>query len=287
MILRFKGLEFIVILVFLSFFNYTNADSDSLVSSGGIPKSEYIIFNKDPGLLNTNYLVKYLPKESFTYGKDIYAVNPTSIWWHWDAGSTPKSANNINKRVLSTYDILKSRGDKGEHVSTHFTVGLNTVLQMLPLGKDSVTQARLTNDLEVDDVLKSLSLGGIQIETTGMYYDTRPPLASQTNTLIKLTAVLMKQYNIPFSKVFGHLEVAPGLGKTDPGIKYLKQTRIKLLKYLISRKQMENIGSPDSWNFYTQVLKDGVVTNVLDQSSSDILNALTKSERQKISDLKL
>ncbi|MDE2030731.1 MAG: N-acetylmuramoyl-L-alanine amidase [Patescibacteria group bacterium] len=255
------------------------------INEGDITPSEQITFQKEMTTFGVNYIVKYLSDKSILYDKKVYNVTPTSIWWHWDAGSTPNTDKNIPSRVLSTYAILKSRTDANDPVATHFSVGPNTVLQMLPLGNSVIAQGRLTNDTKIEDVTKTPSLGGIQIETTGTDYDNKPPLVSQTNTLIELTAVLMHQYHIPFSNIYGHLERSAGIDKTDPGINYLKQTRIKLLEYLIDHKQFENIGSSTSWNFYTQTLKDGKVVNVLDQSSAEILQALTEGEREIVSRL--
>jgi hypothetical protein len=269
------------ILIFLLFsVSLINAQTTPQIQKGSVPQTNRITFKKEFSATSVNYIVKYLPSASFSYDKKIYSVEPTSIWWHWDdAGKTPTQEKNITQRVLSTYNALLYRTNHNEPVATHFVVGPDTILQMLPLGTNTITQGRLTNDLNIEDITKAPSLGGIQIETTGNDYDHNPPIASQTNTLISLTAVLMKQYNIPFSNILGHLERAPTIDRVDPGINYLKQTRIQLLKYLIAHKQLGNIGTPSSWNFYTQVEKGGIITNVLDQSQVEIFSQLTKNEQ--------
>ena len=195
--------------MFFSFYS-VNAQTTSKITEGFILQTNRITFKKELSTLGINYIIKYLPNTDFLYNNKVYLVEPTSIWWHWDdAGKTPTQEKNITQRVLKTYSGLIYRTTHGEPVATHFVVGPNTVLQMLPLGVNTITQGRLTNDLKIEDITKTPSLGGIQVETTGVNYDSNPPIASQTNTLILLTAVLMKQYNIPFSNILGHLERAP------------------------------------------------------------------------------
>lgn len=246
--------------------------------------------------LDIAYYTHYLPDESSFYAgasgtlNTIYTETPQTIWWHWDAGPTIKKESGAKKRVYDTYNILKDRTMHNDPVSTHFVVGPRTILQMLPLYTDIVTQARLSNDTGIIDHLQAHSLGGIQIETTGVYYDTHPPLASQTTTLIILTATLMEHYHIPFSHITAHLEHGVGWGKTDPGINYLKQTRIKLLKYLIKNNKWDVIGNPTTWNFYTDIKNpnnDGTITQQLDQSSTDIQKALTTKEKAILKNQKL
>ncbi|HAE36509.1 MAG: hypothetical protein UR85_C0007G0021 [Candidatus Nomurabacteria bacterium GW2011_GWF2_35_66] len=277
---------FVILICFLLPISYINAQINTpIIKEGAISQKDRITFKKEMYILGINYLTKYLPNKSFLYNKKVYSVKPISIWWHWDAGSNPKNISEGIKRVNTTYNILKNRTENGQRVATNFTVGPNVILQMLPLSKTMITQGRLTGDLKIEDIHESTSLGGIQIETTGTQYDTKPPLASQTKTLIKLTAVLMKQYNIKFSKVYGHLEKSPYVQKIDPGITYLKQTRMQLLKYLINNNQLENIDNPNNWNFYTEVLIDGNIVNVIDQSAVDIYNSLTKEEQKIISNM--
>jgi len=249
-------------------------------------KSNDITFTNEMVNLGINYQTKYLPKSSSQYGNKSYQVRPVSIWWHWDAGATPYSSKNISQRLISTYNILKQRTEAGDPVSVHFCVGPNAILQMLPMEATTITQGRLTNDSNIQNVTKSLSLGGIQIETTGTYYNKNPPLNTQSTTLIKLTALLMKQYNIPFANIYGHLEKSPYISKIDPGIKYLNKTRIQLLKYLIANKQIENIGPVKSWNFYKQEINNKILINKLDQSSSEIFQSLTKEEQTVVVQIK-
>lgn len=222
-----------------------------------------------------NYSINYLPIGGYTYSGKPYKVEPTSIWWHWDAGVNIYNVWGALERVSVTYKILNNRIAHNDPASTHFTVGPNTILQMLPIYENSIIQARLTNDQGVEDVTKAESYGVIQIETTGRYYDTNPPLESQTNTLIMLTRELMRKYNIPFSQIYGHFEKSPRIHKIDPGPKYMNETRIKLLKYLIKNKDWDLIGDPKSWNFYTEKLDaSGKVVKVLSQSKDEIMEAL-------------
>lgn len=272
----------IILILFFTPLYIINGQNIETIKEGAIPAREYITFKKELNNFGIQYFVNYLPIESMQYNEKIYQVIPTSIWWHWDAGLTPIQTKNAKQRVYNTYNILKIRTKNGESVSTHFSVGPNTILQMLPLAKNMITQGRLTNDLKTKDISKTPSLGGIQIETTGTEYDKKSPLPSQTTTLIKLTSTLMRQYHIPFSSIFGHLEKSTDLGKIDPGIKYLKQTRVQLLKYLIDSNQLENIGDSKSWNFYTQVINNGVIINILDQSNVEIISQLSENEKKII-----
>ena len=281
--------KIIIFIFFFAFCLYFSASAqENIINNiyeGSISSKDVISFNKEKNLSKIKYLIKYLPELSYQYNKKVYATVPTSIWWHWDAGETPLKIKDGSKRVQTTYNILKQRTNAGEPVSTNFSIGPNVILQMLPLSKTRITQGRLTNDLRIEDISKSKSLGGIQIETTGTLYDKNPPLTSQTETLIRLTAVLMKQYDIPFSKIYGHLEKSPDISKIDPGINYLKKTRVQLLKYLIKENQKENINKIENWNFYTETLKNGNIMNVLDQSSLEIYNSLSEKEKIYITKL--
>lgn len=237
-----------------------------------------INFKNNLEISGVKYYINYLPINGYTYNNTTYKVKPTSIWWHWDAGSNVKNSSDAYTRVQTTFNILTSRIANNDRVSSHFSVGPNAILQMMPFYDDGIIQARLTNDRNVEDIAKAESYGAIQIETTGKFYDTNPPLPSQTNTLIILTRELMRKYNIAFSQIFGHFEKSPYIDKIDPGPKYMNETRIKLLKYLIDKRDWDLIGDPSTWNFYTEKLdQNNKVIEVLGQSSDEIMQAIIMS----------
>lgn len=241
------------------------ADSDRITLEGALASKE------------VEYLVRYLPSECAEYGGKLYQVEPKTIWWHWDGGPTPTTEN--HNRVQTTWRGLLGRTKRGDPVAAHFSVGPNTVLQMLPLSATMIIQGRLTNDTGIDDIDQARSLGGIQIETTGKCYKDSPPLECQTTALVDLTIAVMKQYHVPFPKICGHRERAAGLGKSDPGTKYLKETRIRLLKALIAQAQWPLVGHPDRWDFHAEVLKGGKVRQVLNQPKEEIWSRLTEEEK--------
>jgi|GEM_PF-6740067 len=254
--------------------------NSNYLKEGDIPISDRITF-KDKLPAYINHKVLYLPSESAFYDRKLYQVKPDYICWHWDGGFTPKKED--KSRVYMTYNALLGRTNNGDPVATHFTVGPNSVLQMLSISESYIIQGRLTEDRGISDILKAKSLRGIQIETTGSYFDINPPMPSQDQTLIILTTALMKQFKIPFSKITGHLERSPEVNKQDPGILYLKKMRIKLLKYLIGNNLWKLINNPSCWNFYKEVKRNGKTILEGTQTKEEILSGLSFSERNLIS----
>lgn len=252
------------------------------VIEGNIPLEAQVDFGprlKEQGL---TLFTKILPEECVTYDGKLYQVRPNSIWWHWDGGPTPQEED--HDRVFTTYNGLTGRTREGDPVGTHFSVGPGEVLQMLPLGEKLIIQGRLTDDRGIQDVRRAESFGGIQIETTGAYYDETPPPASQTESLVKLTITLMRQYGLRFNKILGHLERSPRVGKPDPGLGYLRETRILLLKQLIGRGDFDLVGPPESWRFYRLAKGvNGEIVRVETQSLSEILNSLSPQEKETLS----
>jgi hypothetical protein len=93
----------------------------------------------------------------------------------------------------------------------------------------------------------------------------------------------MRQYNIKFKNIRGHLEISPFIKRNDPGIKYLNRTRIKLLKELIRLELYHLIGPDKSWNFYKlKSTKKNKVYQKLTQSRRTIWRKLTKGEKKFI-----
>ncbi len=262
--------------------NYQSAND---LIPGNIDKSERIDFKK--GLPNNIvYKIKYLPETSHLYAGKIFRVIPESICWHWDGGETPKTEDPQKglKRAIETWDTLVQRTKHKDPVATHFSVGPHSVLQMLPLSDKYIVQGRLSGDHNIQDVHKAESLGGIQIETTGVGFDEKLPMQAQTSTLIELTVQLMRKYDIPFTKICGHLERSPlSNKKIDPGEKYLKATRVLLLKALIKNKDWQLIGEPKEWFFYKETFEDNVIKKEITQTPQEIWNALTIAEKEAFS----
>jgi len=227
------------------------------------------------------YAYRQLPDESAAYGGYWYQVLPETIWWHWDGGPTPSAG--YKDRVYATYWGLAGRTRRGDPVSTHFCVGPGMVLQMLPLSATHIIQGRLSDDSGIEEVLDALSLGGIQIETTGSYYARHPPTEIQTDTLVRLTYLLMKQYGVPFNQVLGHFERSPWARKRDPSLAYTRNTRVRLLKVLLEAEEFELMGPPTSWQFYELVgKKNNKLAKVITQTSDELLDALTPAEREVV-----
>ena len=259
--------------------NAGDSNQASLIKEGDIADAERITlagaFTKD-----VEYRVNYLPSECAEYGGKLYQVEPQSIWWHWDGTATSRIED--HDLVQTTWYGLVGRAKRGDPVAAHFSVGPNTVLQMLPLSASRIIQGRLTDDTSISDIKQAKSLGGVQIETTGRWYDKNPPLECQTATLVDLTIAVMKRYRVLFPTICGHRERAARIPKPDPGVEYLKETRIRLLKTLIAQAQWPLIGHPDSWNFYMEVLRKGKVIRVPNQTKQEILSRLTEQEKSLI-----
>jgi len=252
----------------------------SRIKEGDIANADRIVFESALGNKEVEYLVRYLPPQCAEYGGKLYQVEPQAIWWHWDGGPTPRTED--HDRVLTTWRALVGRTRNHDPVATHFSVGPNTVLQMLPMSAGVIIQGRLTNDRGIGDINQAKSLGGVQIETTGRWYDSKPPLEAQTAALVDLTIAVMKQYRVPFPRIWGHLERAAGIGKPDPGLNYLRATRVRLLKALIAQAQWSLIGVPGRWSFYREVLKSGQVIRVTTQTQEEIWSRLTEQEKALI-----
>lgn len=222
------------------------------------------------GATSVRYEVKYLPPTSFSYGSEVGQVRPTEIIWHWDG--QPNELRNTDV----TYRGLVGRTNQGDPVATHFSVGPDRVLQMLPMGESVIQQGRSSDDRGRTSVSDAFSLGWISIETTGRYYDAQRPPDTQTRNLIELTIALMKQYGIKFQHIAGHLERSPFIRKIDPGLNYLRETRVLLLKELVERGEWGLIGESNTWEFYRLTVQpDGTVARIVTQSPRDFIEVLS------------
>jgi len=222
-------------------------------------------------------IIKYLPEQCYSFKNGPFKVQAdqnTKIVWHWD------SQSNRRRNPYLTYKFLKGRSKIGQPVATHFVVSPKLILQMLPMAESFFQQGRLTNDLKTDNGFEAPSRNTINIETTGKNYDKHKPPWSQTKRLLKLTISLMKQYNIDFSRVKGHLEISPFIKRRDPGIRFLRKTRVRLLKMLIKKKLDHLIGKPSHWRFDRQFVRKNTVYSSISQSSKSILRKLSKSEKE-------
>jgi hypothetical protein len=229
---------------------------------------------------NIDYAYKQLPDESAAYDGKLYQVVPETIWWHWDGGPTPSAT--YKDRVFVTYNGLAGRTRRGDPVSVQFCAGPGKVLQMLPVTQTHIIQGRLTDDRGIKEVREALSFGGIQIETTGDRYGKKAPSEVQTDTLLRLTLLLMKEYGIPFRRILGHFERSPVVRKVDPGLKYMKKTRVRLLKMLLEEEAFDLIGPPEGWRFYRLIEAKKKTVKVITQTSDEILESLTPVERGSV-----
>ena len=248
---------------------------------GGVPLDQRFQIKGLLAQAGIEYACRQLPDESAAYGGYWYQVRPETIWWHWDGGPTPSAE--YKDRVFATYWGLAGRTRRGDPVSTHFCVGPGKVLQMLPLSATHIIQGRLSDDSGIEEVLDALSLGGIQIETTGSYYARYPPTEIQTETLVRLTYLLMKQYGVSFKGILGHFERSPWARKRDPSLAYTRNTRLRLLRVLLEAEEFDLMGPPSSWQFYELVgKKHNKLAKVTTQTSDELLDALTPAERETL-----
>jgi hypothetical protein len=250
------------------------------IQEGDIPDSERVTFEGAFANKDVEYLVKYLPSACAEYSGKLYQVTPQTIWWHWDGGVTPTTED--HDRVKSAWYTLVGRTRIGDPVAAHFSLGPKVILQMLPMSASRIIQGRLTDDSGIDDVNQAKSLGGVHLETTGCWYHSHPPIEAQTATLIDLTIAVMRQYSIPFPRIWGHRERAAWNPKPDPGVGYLAETRIRLLKTLIARCQWPLVGHPSTWNFYMETMRRGTVVRIPNQMKEEFWSRLTEQEEAAI-----
>jgi hypothetical protein len=229
---------------------------------------------------NIDYAYKQLPDESAAFDGKLYQVVPETIWWHWDGGPTPSAT--YKDRVFATYNGLAGRTRRGDPVSVQFCAGPGKVLQMLPITKTHIIQGRLTDDRGIEAVREALSFGGIQIETTGDRYGKKAPSEVQTETLLQLTFLLMVEFGIPFTHILGHFERSPVVRKVDPGLKYMKKTRVRLLKMLLEAEEFDLAGPPKGWKFYKLIETKKKTVKVITQTPDEILESLTPAERELV-----
>ena len=160
-------------------------------------------------------------------------IVPTMIILHWDGqGGSP-----YGWTTNGTYRGL------GFETSAHFAVGIDGVLQMLPM--TNTTVARSQGAIGRNDQ-------AINIEMAGWNFDATPPTQKEIDASINLIIKLMQAYHLTINDVFGHSEQdtvnsngqACVIGvdsdcrdryKSDPGKEFMDKIRKEVANRLVSQ----------------------------------------------------
>lgn len=174
------------------------------------------------------------------YKESTLELIPHAIVMHYTVSNTLSSAWNTfyNGAMYDDGDVGTTFG----HLSAHFIIDKDgTIYQTFPL------ERRCRGAYGVNHVALSIEM---------VAHDENSLLSNRKliNSSFRLVAYLMRQYNIPIEKVYGHYEVSegkkrvpeyldygdskypdfypPAFGRTDPGKEYMKQLRSYLKKAL-------------------------------------------------------
>ena len=105
---------------------------------------------------------------------------------------------------------------------------------------------------------------GIEISNPGHNYKYKRFSKKQINTILKLSKLLIKRYNINLKNILGHSDIAPSR-KKDPGEKFPWQYLAKLgvgswhslSSNTLKKNRMKKIDLVGKKNFYKNLLKIG------------------------------
>lgn len=175
--------------------------------------------------------VHFLPESSY----DKIKITPTWIVIHTD-DQPGRDASEWKTSV--TWNGLSGREEGGR--SVHFAVGVDGIVQMLPMYQHMVMQGRASQK----------DAYSIQIEMCGRDYnkvvegtadrEMKEAVELITGKTTSLVVKLMVAYKIPLGNIEGHY-MQPGSGKTDPGDKYFEQIFLPLLRDKLLKNSKKNI----------------------------------------------
>lgn len=163
--------------------------------------------------------------------QSLGCMRPTMIVIHWSAAWTTAEA------TFNTLNKYKTDAKTGQTYRNgcQFATDENHQLQLQDFWNDQVIWGYCVGGAE-----NAISIND---EITGSYFDRLfdqygeiidstygRRLALETNRSLATTCWAMKQYNIPISRVIGHIESPWGQtsGKIDPSIKYMEYYRRRL-----------------------------------------------------------
>ena len=213
-------------------------EKDSLTST-----SNAVVPSTTPVFFSDQY--HELPPEAYLPTQ----ITPTMIILHWDG----QEGSPYGWTTNGTYIGL------GFETSAHFAVGIDGVLQMLPM--TNTTVARSQGAIGRNDQ-------AINIEMAGWNFDATPPTQKEIDATVNLIIKLMQAYHITINDVFGHSEqdtvnsngqaCVIGFGsdchdryKSDPGKEFMDEIRKEVANRLVSQSpaaQAQTQSQTDSTN---------------------------------------
>ncbi|HTK03778.1 MAG TPA: N-acetylmuramoyl-L-alanine amidase [Alphaproteobacteria bacterium] len=158
-----------------------------------------------------NGSVNLLP-ETVWGRRDGICITPTMIVMHWSAGTNDNPSGNER-----TYETLVQRS-----LSCQLATDTNDTWIM---------ERFFEKQVEFPACAGEYNTYAINNEMAGVYFtDSPPPPNTQELELTyNATCKVMKQYNIPWSQIYGHYQV-PNSGKDDPGKDFLEKVFIPEIK---------------------------------------------------------
>lgn len=150
-----------------------------------------------------NGKVNLLPE--FVRGRrDGICITPTMIIMHWSAGTNDNPDGN-----LRTYETLVAR-----NLSCQLATDTDDVWLM---------ERFFEKQVEFSQCAGEWNTNSISNEMAGRYFTDNPPPPNldELELAYDATCRIMKQYDIPWSQIYGHYQV-PNSGKIDPGKEFLE-----------------------------------------------------------------
>ena len=151
-------------------------------------------------------------------GRTGYCITPTKITIHWSGAWTSND---------NTYDVLVTRG-----LSCQLGTDQDgSVQQWQQMWEKKAELAYCTGGNENNYCLNNEMVGAYFIPpgTSPSTPDEKSPSEDEIQSAVNSTCFMMKQYNLPYTQIFGHYQLRPG--KIDPGVEFLE--------YFINRVKQE------------------------------------------------
>jgi len=138
-----------------------------------------------------------------TNGRPGGCIDPTMIVIHWSGGW---SSNDVTRRTLEQRNRSCQIGTDQD----------GSVQQWQQLWEEMAEFAWCVGG--------NWNLYSVNNEMVGAWFDTNPPSEAEIDSAVKSTCWYMKQYNIPWTQIFGHYQLWSE--KSDPGEKFLNEVFI-------------------------------------------------------------
>lgn len=142
-------------------------------------------------------------------------IEPTLIVIHWSGGHSNNEGND------RTYETLISR-----NLACQLATDTNDQWVMQPFYENQVELSWCVGEWNIYAISNEMA-GGAESEFTA---PIPPPPEVEFNMAVQSTCVIMQQYNIPWTQIYGHYEVPNNGGKTDPGARFLHEAFIPAVR---------------------------------------------------------